>query len=135
AVPVQLRAATATINGLLGDGGAGELVRGPGGAPFLPLTLLARRGGKATEAIFETPSGARPHVRLEVKQRNPKEGRLEFTLKVERASILRPPGACAAGAGPATLGASIAIGGTPPAPIDLSPVLTWRCGGSELATP
>ena len=126
----DLRVATVTIANLLRDGSGRELVGGPGGAQFLPLALAPRRGGKATEAIFETPSGARPSARLEIKQRDG----LEFTLKVERASILRPS-PCGAAAGAATLGTSIVIAGNPPVPIELNPALTWRCSEDELKTP
>src|SRR5262249_48924846 len=83
---VDLREATVASASLLRGGSGRELVGGPSGSPFLPLVLAPRPGGKATAAIFETPSGARPSARLEIKQRDG----LEFTLKVERAAILRP---------------------------------------------
>jgi hypothetical protein len=126
----DLRAATATIASLLRDGSGRELVGGPGGAPLVPLALASRRGGKATETIFETPPGARPSARLEIRQRDG----LEFSLKVEHASILRP-GSCAAGDRVAPLGTSIVIGNIPPVPIELGRVVTWQCREKELETP
>src|SRR5262249_52782357 len=66
--PVALNEATLTLTSVLDEvGGAGELVRGTGGAVVLPLTLTARAGGKATDAIYETSSGVRPIVWAEIK--------------------------------------------------------------------
>jgi hypothetical protein len=140
--PIDLRAATATIGSLLLDGGKGELVRGPGGAPFLPLELEARRGrkhGQHDETVFETPPGARPYVRLEVEERNrwwrkQKEDRLALALEVERAWIRRPSGRCGEGKGTAELGTSLTLADPRHPPIALNPVLTWRCGKRQLWT-
>jgi hypothetical protein len=133
---LNLRVATVTVTALLGEIGAGELVRGHGGAPFLPLTLSARRGSKAAAAIFETPAGHRPSVEIEVKQRDPKNGEVEFSLKVERATIPVPPTGCGPGGGHAVpLTTSMAIEDGSPASRQVSAVLPWRCGRSELRTP
>jgi hypothetical protein len=137
--PLRLRSATATITSLLLDGGKGELVRGPGGSPFLPLALDGRRGRKHGEVVFETPAGAKPRVRLEVEERDPwwwwwKEDRLAFELEVEHASIRKPSGRCGEGKGSAELATGIALADDQNPPLVLNPVLTWRCGGKQLWT-
>jgi hypothetical protein len=72
---LSLDQATLTVTALLLEsGGAGELVRGAGGAALLPLTLPARAGSTPTAAIYQTPSGVRPVVRAEMKSRDPHTG-------------------------------------------------------------
>lgn len=138
--PLQLRSVSATITSLLLDGGKGELVRAPGGAPFLPLELDGRRGRKHGEVVFETPAGAKPRVRLEVEERDRwwwrwwKEDRLAFELEVERAQIREPSGRCGKGKGSAELRTGITLADAQNPPLVLNPVLTWRCGGRQLWT-
>ena len=133
---LDLRVATVTVTALLREIGGGELVRGGGGAPFLPVTLRARRGSKATAAIFETPAGVRPSVEIEVKQRDPKKGEVEFSLKVDRATIpLAPKGCDPRGRNAVRLRTSIAIEDSSRKVLEVNPELSWRCGRNELRTP
>jgi hypothetical protein len=133
---LDLRVATVTVTALLREIGGGELVRGGGGAAFLPVTLRARRGSKATAAIFETPAGVRPSVEIEVKQRDPKKGEVEFSLKVDRATIpLAPKGCDPRGGNAVRLRTSIAIEDSSRKALEVNPELSWRCGRNELRTP
>ncbi len=133
---LDLRVATVTVTALLREIAGGELVRGGGGAPFLPVTLTARRGSKATAAIFETPVGVRPSVEIEVKQRDPKKGEVEFSLKVDRATIpLAPKGCDPRGRNAVRLRTSIAIEDSSRKVLEVNPELSWRCGRNELRTP
>ena len=75
-------------NVLTEENGAGELLRGGNGAGILPQIFTARPGGTATQAHFESADGAQPSVLLEVKNRDPKKGILEFTLKAEDGVIV-----------------------------------------------
>ena len=84
----DLRLATLTLQELLlEDAGSGELVRQSAQRPLLPLTLLPRQGSRATAAIYETASGVVPKLRVELKQRNPENGEVEFQARVERVMI------------------------------------------------
>jgi hypothetical protein len=133
---LDLRVATVTVTALLREIGGGELVRGGGGAAFLPVTLRARRGSKATAAIFETPAGVRPSVEIEVKQRDPKKGEVEFSLKVDRATIpVAPKGCDPRGGNAVRLRTSIAIEDSSRKALEVNPELSWRCGRNELRTP
>ncbi len=59
---VSLDQASLTVTALLLEaGGAGELVRGAGGASLVPLTLVARAGATPTAAIYQTESGGTAH--------------------------------------------------------------------------
>jgi hypothetical protein len=131
---VALNEATLTLTGLLEEvRGAGELTRGTGSAAVLPLTLAEGAGGKATDAIYQTPSGVRPIVWAEIKVRDASTGLMEFYIKVDRATILGP--ALCAGASPSTqlrTSFSLQAAGTSVA-VDLTQ--PWRCLGSELKTP
>jgi len=132
---LDLRVATVTVTALLREIAGGELVRG-GEAPFLPVTLRARRGSKDTAAIFETPAGVRPSVEIEVKQRDPKKGEVEFSLKVDRAIIpLAPKGCDPRGRNAVRLRTSIAIEDSSRKVLEVNPELSWRCGRNELRTP
>ena len=61
---LDLGASTVTITSVLNEAGV-ELVAGAS----LPLTLEARPGSDADGAIFETPGGARPKVRVDMSRR------------------------------------------------------------------
>ena len=95
---LDLRFATVTVSALLREQGGDKLVRAGGGSPRLPLALRPRPGAKSTAAVFETASGARPSLQVEIKQRDPNRGELEFSVTVDRASIPRAPNGCAPGA-------------------------------------
>ena len=53
----------------------------------MPLNLSPRRGSSATAAIYETASGVVPKLRVELKQRDPSKGEVEFNARVERVMI------------------------------------------------
>jgi hypothetical protein len=116
-----------------------ELVRGAEATEFLPLLLSPRAGSTATAAIYETPSGTRPTVRAEVKTRDAKTGLMEFTMRVDRATIPATPANCAGGGPLAELATSFALNlrgapaAEPPVAVHVSP--DWRCLGSALRTP
>jgi hypothetical protein len=133
---VDLRAATVTLQDLLNEAdGAGELVQGPGGGELLPLTLLARPGSKANEAIFETSSGAQPKVRVELKQRDPEKGELEFSIKAERV-LVRSPVRCQGAGEPRTLlTTSLTLNEGIQGPTEVSIESSWQCRSNELRTP
>jgi hypothetical protein len=85
----DLGKASLTLQNVLTEqNGAGELLRGGNGAGILPQIFTARPGGTATQAHFESADGAQPSFRLEVKNRDPKKGILEFTLKAEDGVIV-----------------------------------------------
>jgi CARDB protein/beta-propeller repeat-containing protein len=134
---LSLDQATLTLESLLDEvGGAGELVKGGGGAALLPLLLAARAGGKPTDAIYQTPSGVRPVVRAEMKVRDPKTGLVEFSVKVDRATVPVGPALCS-GASPAAtkLRTSLSLRDNSGASGGLDLTLAWRCLGTELKTP
>jgi hypothetical protein len=129
---INLASATVTIDQVLNEASdIGELVRGAGGAPLLPLTLQARRGGNATGAIFETPTGVRPSFRIELRRRNPSRAQYEFTLRVDRTTIPEVPRGCPAGA---TLGTSFTLmDGVKSVTVPTTRI--WRCSRGQLRTP
>src|SRR5262249_25494396 len=131
---VALNEATLTLTSVLAEvSGAGELTGSAGGASVLPLTLGARAGGKATDAIYETPSGVRPIVWAEIKTRDANTGLTEFYIKVDRATIAAPV-ACSAGSSPTTqLRTTFSVQVTGVA-TGLDVTLPWRCLSGELQT-
>jgi hypothetical protein len=132
---LDLKAATVTVRELLDEAtGAGELVRGAGGTPILPLTLAAGNGSKASQATFRTPTGTRPGLKLEVKNRDPRRGELEVKLTVERATMTVTPGACGPGS-PAFLRTRFTLHDGVNEPVTLNVELPWRCDRDRLATP
>jgi hypothetical protein len=131
---LDLAASALTLTSLLEEDDGTELVRGTDGARLLPLKLVARRGSKTTEAIFETLSGARPRVRVEVKQRDPRTAELELSLAVEFATIPRLPSGCGPGSS-VPLRARFSLAPASQDPVELAPLLSWRCGKNDLKTP
>jgi len=123
-----------TLNGLLQESGTGELVHGQAGASFLPLTLAASKGSTATSATFATPAKTQPRVQLEVKQPDPKQARLEFTLTVDHAAIPQGPVQYQSG-DQAMLTTSFLLDDHVHTPVVVTPKLPWRCSKSELETP
>ncbi|HEV8437730.1 MAG TPA: SBBP repeat-containing protein [Methylomirabilota bacterium] len=133
---VSLDQATLTLEALLDEvGGAGELVKGGGGAVLLPLLLTARAGGKPTDAIYQTPSGVRPVVWAEVKIRDPKTGLMEAYIKLDRATIPIGPASCAGSPATTRLRTSFSVQSNGGAPVGVDLTLPWRCLGTELKTP
>jgi hypothetical protein len=89
---IELRTATLRLQEMLVEqAGAGELVRGSGGASFLPLVLSPAPGAKANQSIYAS-NGSQPSVRIEVKNRHTEKGPLELSLKIEQATILPASG-------------------------------------------
>jgi hypothetical protein len=133
---IDLREATVTLQALLNEAdGAEELVQSPGGRELLPLTLLGRRSSKANKTIFETPSEALPKVRVELKQQEPQNGELEFSIKAERV-LIRSPVLCLDAAEPRTLlttSFTLTAGGQ--GPTEVSVAWPWQCRAHALRTP
>ena len=129
--------ATVTLTSLLDEvGGAGELTRAAGGIPLLPVALPARRGSKPTDAIYVTPSGARPGVRVELTTRDPATGLVEFSIRVDRATIPAGPVLCAGNSPPTSqLRTAFSVQTGVSAPLALDLTLPWRCLGTQLRTP
>jgi hypothetical protein len=120
-------------------GGPRELVRGAGGTEFLPLQLLPRRGNRRTSASFQTPAGARPIVRVDVKVLDVNAGLMEFAMRVDRTAIVAPP-SCAGGTARAQLATHFTlhrIGGSVlgETPVDVHADSEWQCRGRELWRP
>ncbi len=94
-----------------------------------------RAGSKPTDVIYKTASGARPVVRIEVKSPDPKTGLVEFSIKVDRATI--PVGSALCVGSPATTNLRTAfglqVGAGAPLVLDVTP--RWRCLGTQSKTP
>jgi hypothetical protein len=133
---VDLRQVTVTLRDLLNEeGGAGELANGPDGGGLLPLILPAARGSKPDEAVFETPSEAKPKVRVELKQRDPDNGELEFSIRVERV-VIRSPVSCHGAPEPSTrLATTFTLSGGTQGPAEISVEWPSRCRSDELRAP
>jgi hypothetical protein len=85
---LDLSKASVIISRVLDEtAGAGELVPGVQEETGQPLTLSARVVRKGDYAIFETPSGQLPRVRVDLKVTG---GTLDATLRVNRAAVLTP---------------------------------------------
>jgi hypothetical protein len=132
---VDLSRATLTVRHVLTEReGADELLRGSSGGSVLPHTLTARSGSKATAALFESPSGAQPAFRIEVKQRDPGKGLIEVSLKAEKGQILSAEG-CIADGDTAILTTSLTLNdGVNPERV-LEWTQPWRCEKGRLVTP
>jgi len=132
--PLALDQAALTVEALLREvGGADELAQGPT-APdlLLPLSLQPRKGSRPDKGDYTTPPGARPivHGRVApVKGPDAASGLMEFSLDVERATILRPS-RC-----PAALTTSFRLVGAAGEPVWVHGTGIWRCDGAKLETP
>lgn len=135
--PLDLAAATLTVSELLDEiGGVGELVKGAAGAALLPITLSPRTGGTPTGAIYETPAGARPSVRVEVKTRDVRTGLTEFSIRVDRATIPNAPETCVPGvASSAGLTTAFSVQRRTGLPVSVHFLAEWRCSRNALRTP
>jgi len=133
---VDLRQVTVTLHDLLNEeGGAGELATGRDGGGLLPLSLPAARGSKPDEAVFETPTGAQPKVRVELKQRDPDDGELEFSITLEGV-VIRSPVWCHGAPEPSTLLATtFTLSGGVEGPTEIGVERPWRCRSDELRAP
>jgi len=116
--------------------GVGELSRRGDGGAFLPVTLAARAGSKGTIATYETAPGARPSVSVEVKRRDVKTGLLEFSIKVDRDSMLvRPAGCTPASPSRTQLKTSFTLDDGVNPPLEVLATLPWQCRSGELLLP
>jgi hypothetical protein len=134
---LNLGTAALAIRGLLREeSGAGELLAKPDGTPLLPMNLSPRPDSTATEVIFETPAGVQPQLRVEVKNQDPSQGLLEFTLAANGTTIPKGPTLCGSGASPTTILTTrfTLVDGTN-VPVTVTAVHPWQCNGEQLKTP
>jgi hypothetical protein len=132
--PIDLSAATLFLRQVLTEAdGAGEIVRGEGGAPFLPVLLAAGRGSKPNRATFKTEAGVRPIVTIEVTNRDRANGRLDFALTVNLASAPEAPDTC--GDGSALLRTRLILDDHLHPPVAVNLEQPWRCNRSRLTAP
>ncbi len=131
--PVDLRQVTLTLGELLDEAlGSGELAGRANAGSLVPLTLAAGRGNKAGAAIFETASGVQPKVRVELKQKDPAKGELEFSITSERLVIV-PPSLCRGASVPRTfLTTAFTLRPAVGPPVTISADLPWECGEGAL---
>jgi hypothetical protein len=131
---VQLDQASIRLTDLLHEvDGAGELAQGPRGERVLPITLAARPGSKAGDAVFRTPADARTDVKVEIKKRAFSDNVLTFSIAVDHATISQAA-RCAARHRVATIetGFDLVIGARD---VRIEATLPWRCDGKELQEP
>lgn len=83
---LNLDSATLTLNSLFKEAGT-ELLKTPKEDAFLPLTLEATPKGDETNAIFKTPPGEWPNIRVKISRRN---DRLKFVVRVHRMTLEAP---------------------------------------------
>lgn len=130
---VALDKATVLLTHLLDEKGpGGDLARGAGGAAFLPLSLPARKGSKPTGALYQTASGVRPQITVEVKHRDAGKP-MEFSITVDRATIAEPE-QCASGP-TADINTTFALQFGCGDPVLVDATLPWQCRKKELRTP
>ena len=124
---LDLGGAGVTILSLLGEGGgAGELVDRVAAGP---VHLVARPGGRSTSATFESqPTSDRPRFRIQIEQRS--AGLVDFTLKVDRATLSHDPLLCSS-AQPSTTNVEtgFVIDDGLHAPVTVATALAWKCVG------
>jgi hypothetical protein len=142
-VPTQLDLTTLTLTDLLNEvGGAGELternhaVAGvrEGGDRYLPITLHAHKGSNATGALYQTLPWERPSVKVEIENRDPISGLMEFSVVADDVSIDKPT-ECRGADEPTTQLATsfdLKFGSRQ---VNVGAVLPWQCLGKELRTP
>jgi len=132
--PIDLRNATLRLQQVLVEqAGAGELVRGSGGAQFLPIQLRPQPGAKAGQAVFATVAGALPGVTIQVKSTNSDGGQLQLSLKIEGATVVQAAGcATAASVG---LRTRLTLDDQVDPAFDLNVEQPWQCKKGELKTP
>jgi hypothetical protein len=141
AAPVDLANASVIVWQLLDEQGGGELVHGKDGAPHLPITLVPRqpkdspggkhgkpdRGkhGKRDRVVLESPPGTTPRIELTLSKKHPKTERLDFTLKVDGATIGAAQG-CGETPRVTDLTTTFTIEGAG-GPLVVSATEPWRC--------
>lgn len=133
---MELHRATLFLEELLDEeDGVGELSRRLGGSPMLPLLLSARAGGKATAAQYQTPTGVKPSVTVEVKTRDAKTRAMEFSITVDRDSMPVKPIDCEGTPLRTSLRTSFTIDDGTGQPLLIAATLPWQCKGTELRVP
>jgi len=131
---LDLSTASLTLQNVLTEGnGAGELLHAGNGASSLPQRLTARVGSTATQARFESAPAAQPKFRVEVKNRDPKKGIVEVTLKAED-GVIAPSRRCAASSQRTSMTTRLTLDdGVHPAQV-LVWTQPWQCEGDRLTT-
>ena len=126
---------TFTLTDLLDElGGGGELVKGRAGSALLPLTLQSRTSNKRDAAIFDTPRGLRPSVRMEVTTQNRKRNVYDFALTVDGVTIPVGPASCTGRSHPvARLKTAFMLAGSVGQDALVSATMDWTCLGTELS--
>src|SRR5262245_13600976 len=99
---------------------AGELAGG------IPVILRARTGSKPTDAVYQTASGARPHVTVEIKRRDPRSPAAEFTITVDRDRIAAPSGCAGSPTASTQLVTSFELQANASV-VPVGTILSWRC--------
>jgi hypothetical protein len=118
--PLDLGAATVTLKNVLNEfGGAGELLS----AQSSPPALVARHGSSAQSAVFETPAGQDPTVRLELKI---KKSSLDVDLRLDRA-LIHPPVGCAGDGQTELQNVGLSIDDGKNASVTVLPLHRWTC--------
>jgi hypothetical protein len=132
----DLRLTTLIVHQLLFEGAsATELVRRSGSVRLFPVTLAPRRGSRATAALYETATGVVPKVQVELKQRDPKNGVVEFKVTVERVVIAAAPACGGQGGGSTTLQTRLDVNSSAGNSVVLATAQPWVCAGDKLQTP
>lgn len=116
--------------------GSLELVAAGDGRPLLPLHLSAKKGGSATEAIFESElSPAGPNVRITIALRAPNSDDYDFSIQVERALIAADP-ACEGPKGTTTERRTrLLLSDGVNQPVKLHIRHNWQCAKNRLTDP
>ena len=132
---LDLAVSSVVVQDLLNEmGGAGELLRGKGGEPALPIPLRltsyrSRRGPARYKAIG---AGLHPSCRLKIRSRSRQV--FEFSLRCKGAevpTIPAPPQLCSEGPRPTTnLMTSFVINAVKP--VMVKTVKPWRCLGTQV---
>jgi len=105
-------------------GGAGELLRGFQGSPILPAQLI-RRSGRPNNAVFISPSGSRPSLRLTLKRKS--AGIYTASLRVTRATMPTFPSLCSGTPATTFLDAILFLDVGAAFPLTVAGDIEWTC--------
>lgn len=131
---INLGGAVIAIRSLLHEeGGGGELIAEADGAKLLPRSLTSRAGSDATAAIFETPPGSLPKLKVEVRKRIRGRRVVAFSISADHVAILKEPALCASSAITTLRTRFTLVDGTH-APVTVTAEWPWRCRGDRLTT-
>jgi hypothetical protein len=109
--------------------GIDDLVRGFGGAPVLSVTLPARAGSSADSAVYVSPGTIRPSFRAAA--RRLADGRVQISIKVNRASIPNGPELCSGDPSTTNFATTISFGDGVHAPVfSKTFIQPWLCQSS-----